>query len=56
MSADEPNEISDEEIERRMNQAIKRSLLTPPKPLKERPKLRKKKPTSAASKPASKTE
>ncbi len=56
LKSDSDLELTQAEIEARMNRAIRRTLQTPPTPLKDRPKLRKKKPTSDASKPASETE
>jgi hypothetical protein len=54
--SDSNSELTEAEIEARMNRAILRTLQTLPTPLKDRPKLRKKKSTSAAAKPSSKTE
>lgn len=45
------NELSDADIAARMDRAIRRSLLTPPKPLKTARKPRQTKPKKAAAKP-----
>ena len=51
-----PESLSESEIAERMDRALRRSLVTPPKPHKDRPKLRPNRTRVPAAKPGTEPE